>query len=174
MTTVPANEIIGLMEAAEMLRLSRSAAKMLPMRRESTRFPEPLARLAMGPVYRRGDVAAWASDVGRPFTSKTWTRRGDVVAVDDLMGLSEIAALADTGKTNVSSWMDRRRVNGFPQPLVQLTMGGVYARSEVEPWLRAHGYLRDEAKTEVITSPGQSFVVIDESATLTEPAAATA
>jgi predicted DNA-binding transcriptional regulator AlpA len=50
-------ELVGLAEVAEVLRVSRRTAARYARRSD---FPEPLARLRAGPVWRKEDVLAWA------------------------------------------------------------------------------------------------------------------
>lgn len=59
-----------------------------------------------------------------PDTAKTVT----------LVGVSEIAKHFGVAKTNVTTWISRREKNGFPEPVVQLDMGGVYDLADVEEW----------------------------------------
>lgn len=61
-------ELAGLAEIAEMLRVTKRTAWTYTQRHD---FPEPLDRLASGPVWRRADVEAWAKaslplPTGRP------------------------------------------------------------------------------------------------------------
>ncbi len=54
---VPADEILGVSELAELLGVTKRTAIRYSQRPD---FPQPLARLASGPVWRRADVEAWA------------------------------------------------------------------------------------------------------------------
>jgi hypothetical protein len=61
-------ELAGLAEVAEMLRVTKRTATNYTKRHG---FPEPIDRLASGPVWRRVDVEAWAKanlplPTGRP------------------------------------------------------------------------------------------------------------
>jgi predicted DNA-binding transcriptional regulator AlpA len=49
-------DLAGLAEIAEMLRITKRTAWNYTKRAD---FPEPLDRLASGPVWRRADVEAW-------------------------------------------------------------------------------------------------------------------
>ena len=62
------DEFIGVAEIAEMLVVERNSAWRYTRRSD---FPEPIARPASGPIWRRLDVEAWAADTlplkrGRP------------------------------------------------------------------------------------------------------------
>jgi hypothetical protein len=50
-------DLAGLAEVAEMLRVTKRTALNYAKRED---FPEPLDRLASGPVWRRVDVERWA------------------------------------------------------------------------------------------------------------------
>jgi hypothetical protein len=61
-------ELAGLAEVADMLAVTKRTASNYTQRED---FPEPIDRLASGPVWRRTDVDAWASahlplPTGRP------------------------------------------------------------------------------------------------------------
>ena len=58
------------------------------------------------------------------------------VAPANLAGVKEIAEALETRTTNVTTWITRRATNGFPTPLRQLAMGGVYDLEEVLAWRR--------------------------------------
>lgn len=51
-----------------------------------------------------------------------------------LAGTAELSIELGVPTTNISTWMTRRDVNGFPLPLAQLGMGGVYDLDEVKEW----------------------------------------
>jgi predicted DNA-binding transcriptional regulator AlpA len=51
-------ELAGLAEVADMLDVSKRTASNYTQR---TDFPEPIDRLASGPVWRRIDIEAWAA-----------------------------------------------------------------------------------------------------------------
>lgn len=59
----PAEELMGYQEIGQLLDVSRQRAQQLSQRDD---FPAPIAALAMGSVYTRASVEAWA---------KTWERR---------------------------------------------------------------------------------------------------
>jgi len=66
-------ELAGVAEVAEMLGVTKNTVLKYARRPE---FPEPLDRLATGPVWRRVDVEAWAKahlplPTGRPPKRKT-------------------------------------------------------------------------------------------------------
>lgn len=54
--------LMGLTEIAELLGVTRQRAHQLAA---TYGFPEPLARLAVGPIWSRKDVERWAREVGR-------------------------------------------------------------------------------------------------------------
>jgi len=60
-------ELVGVHEAAELLGLSRSA---VVERRRAGTFPEPVAELRCGPIWRKADVEKHAHNYSR------WDRRG--------------------------------------------------------------------------------------------------
>ena len=53
---------MGAQEIGTMLRVSRQRVQQLTRRDD---FPAPVQRLAMGAVWRRRDVEAWAHRTGR-------------------------------------------------------------------------------------------------------------
>ena len=63
----PFPELAGMAEIAEMLGISRQRISVLRKRHE---FPAPVAILASGPVWRRGDLSTfadgWQRHAGRP------------------------------------------------------------------------------------------------------------
>lgn len=65
---VSPDEVVGLAEIAELLDVAKRTAWRYTQRDD---FPEPLARLSAGLVWRREDVERWAGEhlplpVGRP------------------------------------------------------------------------------------------------------------
>jgi hypothetical protein len=56
------------------------------------------------------------------------------VPADRLGGVKELAEACDVRVTNVTTWINRREVNGFPEPVIQLAMGGVYSIDDVLDW----------------------------------------
>lgn len=64
---VDSDELVGVSELAEILGVSRSTISQWDIRRGTTMFPLPLARLKMGALYDRGEVVLWHQDwrVGR-------------------------------------------------------------------------------------------------------------
>jgi len=52
-------------------------------------------------------------------------------------GVSEIADLLGTEKTNVNRWIERRSSTNFPMPILSLTMGNIYYLPSVEDWYAA-------------------------------------
>lgn len=63
----PAPEFVGVAEVAELLGVSRQRVVQLAARDD---FPTPVARLASGPVWRKGDLSTfadgWQRKAGRP------------------------------------------------------------------------------------------------------------
>ncbi len=65
---VPPDELAGLAEVAEIIGVTKRTATKYTRRAD---FPEPLDRLASGPVWRCADVEKWARETlplptGRP------------------------------------------------------------------------------------------------------------
>jgi predicted DNA-binding transcriptional regulator AlpA len=54
--------LMGTSEIAKLLGVSRQRANQLAQREG---FPEPIARLAAGPIWEAGAVEQWARDAGR-------------------------------------------------------------------------------------------------------------
>lgn len=59
-----ADSLVGVAEIADVFDVPRSTASMWGKRRASSGFPEPVAELRAGPVYRLGDVSAWVEARG--------------------------------------------------------------------------------------------------------------
>jgi predicted DNA-binding transcriptional regulator AlpA len=64
----PKEALVGIAEIADMFGVARNTAWRWSRR---ARFPEPLARLASGPVWRREEIEAWGAEqlplrTGRP------------------------------------------------------------------------------------------------------------
>jgi prophage regulatory protein len=55
-------DLVGLTEIAEMLGVSAQRVDQLARRDD---FPEPVAVLAAGRIWRRGDIERWARGTGR-------------------------------------------------------------------------------------------------------------
>lgn len=53
---------MGTAEVAKLLGVSRQRVNQLSHRDD---FPEPVARLAAGPVWQNADIERWAREVGR-------------------------------------------------------------------------------------------------------------
>jgi len=60
----PTLDLVGLTEIAEMLELSRQRVDQL-VRDADSSFPEPVAVISAGRIWRRSDVERWARRVGR-------------------------------------------------------------------------------------------------------------
>lgn len=65
----------------------------------------------------------------------------------ELVGTSEIAALASTSRSAVSNWIARNP--SFPKPVADLACGQIWDRRDIEKWLLKNGYLK-EKKMELI------------------------
>jgi predicted DNA-binding transcriptional regulator AlpA len=50
-------DLVGVAEVAMMLKASRAQVSRLSLRED---FPDPVARLRMGPIWTRADVTRWA------------------------------------------------------------------------------------------------------------------
>ena len=57
------------------------------------------------------------------------------MAVDDLVGIAEIAALAGVSKQAVTNW--RMRYDNFPRPIQNLQSGPVWEREKVRAWVKS-------------------------------------
>lgn len=57
-----AQDLVGVAEVADMLGVTRTRVSQLA---SVSGFPEPVARLAAGPVWARDDVERWARETGR-------------------------------------------------------------------------------------------------------------
>lgn len=58
----------------------------------------------------------------------------DLAGIENVIGVGEIAAKYAVAKSNVSSWANRRAVNGFPLPLTTRAAGPLYDARQVEAW----------------------------------------
>ena len=66
------SELVGLAEVVELLGVTKRTATNYTKRED---FPAPVQRLAATPIWKRAEVAAWATDTlpltrGRPVSSK--------------------------------------------------------------------------------------------------------
>jgi predicted DNA-binding transcriptional regulator AlpA len=68
-----APRLAGLAEVAEILEVSKWSALHYSKRDD---FPEPLARLASGPVWDAAEIAAWGAEHG-PFRPGRPTKRSE-------------------------------------------------------------------------------------------------
>jgi len=57
------------------------------------------------------------------------------MSTDSLLGIAEIAKLADVSKQAVSNW--RMRYDHFPRPLQNLQSGPVWEREKIEGWVKS-------------------------------------
>lgn len=77
-------DLVGLAEIAEMAGVSRQAVTNWTARHGS--FPEPLAKLAAGPVWERANVAAWLETQGLATRKpRAHFRKGSIYAHADLI-----------------------------------------------------------------------------------------
>lgn len=53
---------------------------------------------------------------------------------DELVGINEIALMADVSKQAVANW--RVRASDFPEPVSELASGPIFRRSQIRSWLR--------------------------------------
>ncbi len=66
----------------------------------------------------------------------------DEMTAADLVGVAEVAerlslrAQREITRSNITTWINRRDVqkNGFPLPVTQLSMGGVYSWVAIAKW----------------------------------------
>ncbi len=58
-----ADDLVGITEIADMLRISRQRVYQLLESDES--FPDPIAEISAGRIWRREDVEAWGRRTGR-------------------------------------------------------------------------------------------------------------
>jgi len=56
------------------------------------------------------------------------------VDTDRLVGVAELAAMLGVARTTISNWYDRRDRNGFPEPVIRLSMGPVWDSRAVLRW----------------------------------------
>ncbi len=56
------DHLMGTSEVAALLGVSRQRVQQLS---KTEQFPEPVARLAAGPIWEREDVERWAHETGR-------------------------------------------------------------------------------------------------------------
>lgn len=54
-----ANTLVGIAEIADRAGVPRPTASMWALRKETSEFPEAVARLRMGPVYDWSEVKVW-------------------------------------------------------------------------------------------------------------------
>ncbi|MBK7357242.1 hypothetical protein [Propionivibrio sp.] len=59
----------------------------------------------------------------------------------ELVGISEIAALASTSRAAISNWVSRDP--SFPEPVADLACGQIWNKQEIELWLRKNNHLRE-------------------------------
>jgi hypothetical protein len=53
------DDLVGVAEIARLKGVGRTTVTQWAARRHRNGFPEPVARLAMGPVYDRREIEAW-------------------------------------------------------------------------------------------------------------------
>lgn len=52
-------ELAGVAEISQLFNVPRTTVSMWDARRATSKFPEPVERLSMGPVYRLEEVIEW-------------------------------------------------------------------------------------------------------------------
>ena len=57
------------------------------------------------------------------------------MSTENLLGVAEVAALANVSKQAVSNW--RMRYDNFPRPLQNLQSGSVWEREKIEGWIKS-------------------------------------
>lgn len=77
-TTDRIAELVGTHEIANLLGVSRQRVAQLA---KTARFPSPVARLAMGPVYTRRSIIRFCRITGRPLYKRTARRPNGTAAV---------------------------------------------------------------------------------------------
>jgi hypothetical protein len=78
-------------------------------------------------------------------TMSASVKAGATVVASDLAGVAELAELlseaagVEITRSNITTWISRRETqkNGFPAPVQQLAMGGVYSIEQVLSWFKA-------------------------------------
>lgn len=65
----------------------------------------------------------------------------------ELVGTSEIAALASTSRSAVSNWVSRDP--SFPKPLADLACGQIWDKKEIEVWLAKNHLIRENGMSAI-------------------------
>ena len=65
----------------------------------------------------------------------------------ELLGTSEIAALASASRSAVSNWVSRDP--SFPKPLADLACGQIWDRKDIEAWLVKNNLLRENGMSAI-------------------------
>ncbi len=68
---------------------------------------------------------------------------------DELVGINEIALMANVSKQAVANW--RVRATDFPKPVSELASGPIFRRSQIRTWLR-HNKRKGKPMTHVIST----------------------
>src|SRR2546430_17365174 len=86
------DELVGLSEVADLLGTSRQAVANWRQKRQGG-FPEPIAKLKSGPIWRRTDIVDWAAANGKAIIEATSDngaakpgRRGTTVGLINMKG----------------------------------------------------------------------------------------
>jgi hypothetical protein len=74
----------------------------------------------------------------------------------ELVGTSEIAALASTSRSAVSNWAARDP--SFPKPIADLACGQIWNKRDIESWLEKNNHLRkNEMRSSANLQVGQIY-----------------
>ena len=65
----------------------------------------------------------------------------------ELVGTSEIAALASASRSAVSNWVSRDP--SFPKPLADLACGQIWDKKEIEVWLAKNHLIRENGMSAI-------------------------
>lgn len=128
-------ELVASQEVATLLGISVEEARAVTKR---ATFPEPIARLSFGKVWRRDDVAAWAAAEGLP----------DPEPTPEVVGATEVADLLGVTPTRVYQLLAHKNPP-FPEPIATLGAGRIWRTADVVSWnnerMQRHGKHRKES-----------------------------
>lgn len=72
--------------------------------------------------------------------------------MQDLIGLSEIAEIAETSSQSVNNW--KKRYGDFPEPAIKIKAGEFYEREQIMKWLRKRGRIMGAKTISLINLKG--------------------